>query len=184
MKRELLSAPVGSERKILANAADSLVEIIGKVFHDQWKGTPWDFNGATSKPKEGSIACGYFVTGLLEDAGYKLNRSKLSTCPSLTMMRTLTAPGEVENLSALPFEDFVKRINNRGVNLYIVGLDFHTGFIVNDGKEVWFLHSNYIKKIGVVKETMLESVALKASKTKFLVCLTDSKKFLTTWLLN
>ena len=34
-----------------------------------WIGTKWDFNGITEVPQQGKIACGYFVTTVLRDAG-------------------------------------------------------------------------------------------------------------------
>lgn len=184
LRKQYANAPPSSKQNILANAGDSLVKIIGEDFYGHWKGTPWDYNGTTKNPNGGSIACGYFVTGLLQDAGCQLNRIKLSTCPSLTMMKALTSPGAVKNLSALTYETFTKQLEAGGRNLYIVGLDFHTGFIVNDGAETWFLHSSYINKTGVVKERVGESAALKSSKTRYLACLTKSEKFLELWLLN
>lgn len=47
-----------------------------------WYGTPWNFNGCTTEPGKGSIACGYFVTTVLKDAGLQLNRIKLAQQPS------------------------------------------------------------------------------------------------------
>ena len=41
---------------------------------EHWKGTPWDFNGTTRIPGQGTIACGYFVTTALQDAGFDLPR--------------------------------------------------------------------------------------------------------------
>lgn len=33
------------------------------------------------------------------------------------------------------------------------GLDIHTGFIVNNGDEVYFIHSSYVDQFMVVQET-------------------------------
>lgn len=183
-KLSFFSANVSTRQVILKKAKDYLVQTIGDDLYKQWQGTRWDFNGTTSKPKEGTIACGYFVNTLLQDAGYKVNRTKLSICPSLTMMKTLTSSESIQNLSRLTYDNFVRQIKNYGKGLFLVGLDFHTGFIVNDGTNCWFLHSNYIQQEGVIKERLTESLALKSSKTRYLTCLTDSKKFLLHWLLN
>ena len=48
-------------------------------------------------------------------------------------------------------------------------------------KENWFIHSNYIGRKGVTKETVLNSEALKSSKTRWLVTLTGDKNFLHRW---
>lgn len=50
-----------------------------------------------------------------------------------------------------------------GYGLYIVGLDYHTGLLLNDGQQVWFIHSSYIKPAKVVCEKANESIALNSS---------------------
>jgi hypothetical protein len=59
-----------------------LAYIIDKKLLPYWLGTTWNFNGTTQVPGEGSIACGYFVTTLLRDAGVKLERVKLAQMAS------------------------------------------------------------------------------------------------------
>jgi hypothetical protein len=48
--------------------------------------------------------------------------------------------------------------------LYIVGLDCHTGFLYNDGNEVYFIHASYATPKIVIKEKAKESGILIASK--------------------
>lgn len=158
----------------VSNIADSL--------YQYWKSTPWDFNGTTVVPQKGKIACGYFVTTLLRDMGVKLNRVALSVCPSSEMMKKLTPGQKLDNQSLLRLNDFEARIKLKGNAVYIIGLDYHTGFIVCDGQKVWFIHSNYINREGVVKEPVLFSSALRSSKTKWLISLTDDKDFMQKWL--
>lgn len=171
-----------------ANAKQLMKEFLTNTISDQlynyWKGTPWDFNGTTTTPKEGMIACGFFVTGLLKDAGFKLPRTKLAVCPSLTMMKYLTSSKSIKNLSTLNYVEFVSWLKNQGKGVYIVGLDYHTGFIVHDGNEVWFIHSNYIYRLGVMKEKLIESRALKSSKTRYITSLTNNDRFLRNWIFN
>ncbi|WP_312076148.1 hypothetical protein [Chryseobacterium sp.] len=63
-------------------------------------------------------------------------------------------------------QDFEQYILNESKNtVYIVGLDFHTGFITREDIDTYFIHSNYIKNKGVVKEKTESSQALNASKT-------------------
>ena len=163
---------------------DYWVHTLGNDLYQQWNGTPWDFNGTTRVPQEGAIACGYFVTGLLLDMGYRLDRVKLSTCASLTMMKALTPGQRVLNASYLSYSDFCMKIRNGGKGIFIVGLDYHTGFLVNDGTDTWFLHSNYINRQGVIKEKMAASAALQASRTRFVVSLTNDTAFLLRWMKN
>jgi hypothetical protein len=63
-----------------------------KVVEDiiaQWYGTPWDFNGITQEPRQGQIACGYFVTTVLRDAGFTLNRIRLAQSPSSEIIKAV-----------------------------------------------------------------------------------------------
>lgn len=147
-----------------------------------WKNTPWDFNGTTTKPGQGTIACGFFVATLLQDMGLKVNRRKLSVCASSQMMKSLVPHQQLKNLSRLSYSDFNRKISEYDKGVYIIGLDFHTGFIVNDGKENWFIHSNYIGRKGVTKEAVMNSAALQSSKTRWIVSLTNDKYFLDKWL--
>lgn len=56
------------------------------------------------------------------------------------------------------------------------------GFIVNDGIENWFIHSYFVKRVGVIKEKLIDSRALGSSKTKWIVSLTNDRDFLFKWL--
>lgn len=44
-------------------------------------------------------------------------------------------------------------MKERGDGLYIVGLDFHVGFLQQIGDTTWFIHSNYLNRSGVMKES-------------------------------
>ncbi len=158
------------------------VHTISNDLYNQWKNTPWDFNGTTTKPQEGSIACGFFVTTILQDMDVKINRTKLAICASSVMMKNLTPHQRIKNLSNLSYPAFNDTLISYGKGVYIIGLDYHTGFIVNDGKEAWFIHSNYIGRKGVTKELVMYSAALKSSKTRWMISLTGDVDFLRNWL--
>lgn len=182
--RLLFKSKYSTNPKEIKQVKDYFIQIIGSDLYSYWQGTPWDYNGTTTIPQKGKIACGYFVTTVLKDAGIKLNRYKLAVCPSFTMMEELTSKKDIKNLSSLNYSEFADWLHQYGKSVFIIGLDYHTGFIVNDGKECWFIHSNYIYKIGVIKEKITESNALKASKTRYITCLTDNEKFLRNWLFH
>lgn len=147
-----------------------------------WVGTPWDFNGVTQEPGKGQIACGYFVTTLLRDAGVTLNRVKLAQCASGLIISSQVQPANRKNYSALPFDDFIAEIKKKGKGVFLIGLDYHTGFLINDGTELYFVHSNYIGREGVVKETAATSRALRASKWRSTGWLTNDRQFLEKWM--
>lgn len=129
-----------------------------------WIGTKWDFNGTTREPKKGAIACGYFVTTVLSDFGLKLERVYLAQQASSVMIKQLCEPTSVKYFASVQkVKDFVLARSEQEV--YIVGLDFHTGFVIRDGKDVYFFHSSYVEKEGVVKEKLEESPAFANSES-------------------
>lgn len=127
-----------------------------------WYGTPWDFNGTTQTPQTGTIACGYFVTTVLRDAGMNIDRVKLAQCASEQLVKT-TCSG-LQRFSNQSLEDFVAAIRKKGFGLFITGLDNHTGFLYNDGSEVYFIHSGVIAPRCALREKAIESVTLRNSK--------------------
>jgi hypothetical protein len=129
-----------------------------------WYGTPWDFNGTTEIPGSGKIACGYFVTTVLRDAGLPVQRIKMAQCASEEMIKALCRRETISRYSQAPVNDFIAGIKNSGKGIYITGLDNHTGFIYYDGIEVYFIHASYIGPKCVVKEAAAASSILALSK--------------------
>jgi hypothetical protein len=139
-----------------------LFKFINYDVPNYWMGTPWSFNGTSREPQKSTIACGYFVTNTLTDFGFDINRTYLAQQASSVMIKKLCK--NIKYFSSR--EDLEKYILSENKNqVYIVGLDFHTGFITRDNKDTYFIHSNYIKNKGVVKELTQASQALNASKT-------------------
>ncbi|MBL7731110.1 MAG: hypothetical protein JNM88_08030 [Chitinophagaceae bacterium] len=142
-----------TERKLITYITDSLVPC--------WYGTPWDFNGTTQVPGEGKIACGYFVTTTLRDAGMKIDRVKMAQCVSQNLVYDMC--GDFKKFSNKPLDYFVNTVKKSGFGLYIVGLDNHTGYIYHDGNEVWFIHSGVLAPRCALKEKAIESETLRRS---------------------
>lgn len=139
-----------------------LFQFINYDVPNYWASTPWSFNGTSREPKKGTIACGYFVTNTLTDFGFDINRTYLAQQASSVMIKKLCK--DIKYFSKR--QDLDKYILSKDKNqVYIVGLDFHTGFITRENKDTYFIHSNYIKNKGVVKELTQTSQALNASKS-------------------
>lgn len=140
-------------------AADERLEEI----HRKWIGTAWDFSGTSQEPGKGAIACGYFVTTTLRDAGVKVDRVRLAQAASEKMILETTDKETVRRFSDKPLADVLTKIRTQGEGYYIVGLDNHTGFlrVGRDGK-VTFIHSGPGK--GVVFEEPEKSEKLVSSR--------------------
>jgi hypothetical protein len=131
-----------------------------------WYGTKWNFYGTTEVPNTGSIACGYFVTTVLRDAGLKINRIKLAQVPSEEMIKTVCYKTSLKRYRNAAMQDFVASLQQLDNGLYIVGLDFHTGFIYHENEELYFIHASYQTPQIVIQQHVHESAILAASKYK------------------
>lgn len=149
-------------KKTKAEKKQYFFKFINNDVPQYWAKTPWSFAGTSREPQKGSIACGYFVTNTLSDYGFDINRTYLAQQASSVMIKKLCT--EVKYFSKR--QDLEHYILGKNKNqVYIVGLDFHTGYITRENKDTYFIHSNYIKNEGVIKELTKNSRALNASKT-------------------
>lgn len=180
-----LYASAGADQRLtLVVAARKLVlDVIAKQLFPPWMGTPWDFNGITQKPGEGKIACGYFVTTILRDAGFGVERAKLAQQASLKIIRTVCPADQIKDYGGIDVPELVRRMGKLPQGLYIVGLDIHTGFIANGPKSVDFIHASYGNPRVVVHEVALKSAVLAQSK-RFVLGRVDNDEFLKKWLLK
>lgn len=147
-----------------------------------WLGTDYDFYGKTYVPGQGEIACGYFVTTLLEDMGVQLKRNRLAQLASEGMIKELVSEKHIKRYSNQSIGRVISDIEFNGKGLYIVGLDTHTGFLLNDGSEVYFIHASGRRPWQVVEEYAESSPALLESNYRVTGCLTCDKNFINNWL--
>ena len=140
-----------------------------------WLGTRWNFSGKSETPGEGSIACGYFVTTVVRDMHFDIPRIRLAQCASEEMIKTLVDSTQISRYSGDQNEVMLKSIAAKGRNLYIVGLDSHTGFLLNDGNESWFIHSSGRFPFCVFKEKAGKADVLLESQYKVVGCLSESQ---------
>lgn len=139
--------------QLLDLARTILYDAIRDKLLPAWYGTPWDFNGMTRVPGEGTIACGYFVNTVLLDAGFKLPRIRWSQLAAEPVILKL-AP-QAKRFRDKPVADVEAWLSEQGDGLYTVGLDNHVGFITRWNGVTRFVHSNYYhREIGVIAEPL------------------------------
>lgn len=156
-----------------------LFDLLNTAIPDYWIGTKWDFNGVTRQPKNGTIACGYFITNTLTDIGFEIQRIKLAQAPSSKMINALCI--NIKRFSA--FEQLMSYLSQQPDNsIFIIGLDFHTGYLLKKTDDIFFLHSNYIAKVGVVKEKIQSSIALRQNKNFMIGNLTENTALIKQWI--
>ncbi len=146
-----------------------------------WLDTPWDFYGTSDIPGSGTIACGYLVTTLLKHAGFRINRYKIAQLPAEKIVTSLCPQSSIHRYSDMPLDRFCKVMSSMGDGLYVVGLDYHVGFIYVKENEVYFLHSTYVDQSCVLKEKGSESIVLESTRYRIVGKLLGSKDLVRKW---
>jgi hypothetical protein len=178
LARRYAPAAPRAKSEVLRETGAWLRDALDKELFPHWYGTQWDFYGVTQTPRDGKIACGYFVTTLLRDAGFQLERARLAQQASEKIILSLVRPAFVQRFRNTALTDFVAAVKQKGAGLYIVGLDNHVGFILHNGQEIYFVHSSYGDPQEVVKEIAAESLILSSSKYRVLGALTADEQLL------
>lgn len=166
---------------------DSVGQIFTQCFLTEivphWFGTHWTFSGHTEVPRQGDIACGYFVSTTLLHAGLNLNRYRLAQqspvdeALMLSLGDTVRATQRDNALKALA----VWRSKLRD-GLYFIGLgDGHVGFLLKQHSKFYFLHANYAAPVGVLLQPVEESV-LMGFQDFYLADITFNRRLMEHWL--
>ena len=147
-----------------------------------WLGTPWDFNGTAEAPGSGKIACGYFVSTVLKDAGFKVNRYNLARQASGNILRSFLPMNACTRLVGKPYAEFTATLAASKPGIYVVGLDSHVAFIVLGKAGFRFIHSSGAKPWCVVEESSAEAGVLQRSNWRMFGNLTAHPEVLKRWL--
>lgn len=166
---------------VLVEAQKYLLAVSDDYFRS-WYGTPWTFHGHSRIPKEGSIACGYFVTTTLQDMGFNIPRIKWAQQTSEYLVKKVST--DIKRFYKKPMQEIVDYIASKGNGLYIVGLDSHVGYIYCMDGKMSFVHANYYRpNIGVMSESLIGRNPLNDSKYKVIGRIFD-KEMVKNWILN
>ncbi|WP_296941943.1 hypothetical protein [uncultured Dysgonomonas sp.] len=185
-KRETFREAYNKSNK---ESQDSIVSEVQKYllaisddFFRSWYDTPWTFHGHSQTPKEGSIACGYFITTSLRDMGFNIPRIKWAQQASEYLIKKVST--DIRRFQQKPMKDVIAYIESKGEGLYIVGLDSHVGYIYYINDKMSFVHANYYKpKIGVMSEPLIGRNPLNDSKYRVIGKIFD-KDMIRNWILN
>jgi hypothetical protein len=113
-----------------------------------------------------------------------VQRVRLAQQASENIILSLTAEPYIKRFRRVAIGDFVMAVKKWGTGIYVVGLDVHTGFIVNTGGEVYFIHSSYVEPRKVVREKAIESTILAASNYRVVGKVTADDVLIEKWLLK
>lgn len=152
-----------NQKEVIREAQNYLTTVISDSLFSYWYETPWNFNGTTKIPKQGTIACGFFVTAILSDAGFKIPRIKWAQSASEPVIVKIAS--NIRRFRNQPVSEVTGYLDKQGDGLYMVGLDCHVGFIFKSGNNIRFIHSNYyFPQRGVMAEPLEGNNPLNDSK--------------------
>ncbi len=174
------------KEKVVELASNFVIDSLIQKVLPAWYGTSYKYGSNSQKPREGHIDCGHFVTTTLHDVGFNLpNPNALAQYASLHIMQTMMKPkssglrlrniaqsylnlGRTYHQPEWTAQTLDADIRKWGRGVYIIGLDSHIGYIVNDGNNTAFVHASYypsnilnrrFESIGVVSEPLDSSTA-------------------------
>ncbi|MFV0537487.1 MAG: hypothetical protein ACK5M3_08945 [Dysgonomonas sp.] len=180
--REAYNKSNKQDQDSIVSEAQKYLLTISQDFFKAWYNTPWTFHGHSQTPKEGSIACGYFVTTTLRDMGFNIPRVKWAQQTSEYLVKKVST--DIKRFYKRPMSEIVDDIKTRGEGLYIVGLDSHVGYIYYRDGNMAFVHANYYRpKIGVMSEPLIGRNPLNDSKYKIIGKIFN-KEMVRNWILT
>jgi len=160
-----------------------LFNIISNDYYKYWEGTDWDFNGITETPRNGMIACGYYVTTNLKHAGFNLNRYKFAQQLGSVIINSMCEKTSIKRLVGLErLEKYLEAYSDD--RLFVLAMDNHVGFAVRKNGISYFMHSGFTGKAVVVKEVLASSDIIQGSYNFMIGDLLGNDRLINQWKSN
>lgn len=157
-ERRRLAARGAAGEDVVPEARAALERALRQDIWPAWYGTTWGFYGTSETPQEGEIACGYFVSTTLRDAGLDVERVTLAQQASRHIVDTF-ATESVTSWGA-DVDDVLARL---GPGIHVVGLDYHVAFLDVGPDETRMCHSSVLDPGTVVCETASSAEAMQSN---------------------
>jgi hypothetical protein len=163
LRKKYQSGTAEARVETLVQAKSAVFTALQEQIFPAWLGTSWDYSGTTQTPGEGKIACGYFVSTTLRDAGFQVERIKMAQQASENIIRTLSPASLIWRFRKTGVLPVIEKVKARGEGLYLVGLDNHVGYLSNNAGSVSFCHSSYLEPGVVTCEPAETAQALRST---------------------
>jgi hypothetical protein len=137
-------APRAHRKRLFKDLEQKLLKRIDGL-HRAWLGTRWGLGPPqTQRPGQGKVNCGLFVALVLKHAGFNLPIWKFNRQASRDGTRSLAPRRAIRYFHNAPMKRFLTTVRKMGPGLYVIGLDFHTGFLRQTDTDLRFIHASYI----------------------------------------
>jgi hypothetical protein len=140
--------------KVTAIDADNEAEVEAAVIANvrslakQWMGTKWAMGAPQAKTPgpDAQINCGTFVGTVLRDAGFVVDVKKLQRQPSQLIIESFIGKDKdrTRKFSNASMDKFLAEVKKLGPGLFIIGLDYHVGLLLQTDDDLRFIHSSYV----------------------------------------
>lgn len=135
--------PSGGNEDLVARTEAEIVTAV-RLLSSHWLGTRWGLGAPQiSEPGAGKINCGTFVGTVLRDSGFNVDVKKLQRQPSQLIIASFVSGERVRKFSNSSMEKFLQSVRSMGPGLYIIGLDFHVGLLLQTPDDLRFIHASF-----------------------------------------
>lgn len=133
-------------RKLVRGALEKTVLRRVDQLFAAWLGTRWGLGmPQTFRPGQGKVNCGMFVALVLRHAGFNLPVYKLNRQAARHAILSLSPRKSIRYFHNAPMKRFLARVRRMGPGLYLIGLDFHIGFLrLHPKGKLRFVHASYV----------------------------------------
>lgn len=175
---------LAQKEAILDSAQNEFASYLLNQIIPYWYNTEWGFDGYTSIPNRGSIACGYFVSTTLLHMGINVNRYKLAQQNPENEAKTVAIKDSlVRSYDYLDIEPAIhKELSTYDDGLYFVGLDYHVGYLYIRNGQAYFIHSDYVD--GFVRIESIENSEAFESETYFISNISSNRNLALKWIME
>lgn len=141
------------KQKIIDSTKKYLINTLLNKILPFWYGTNWSLSGYSDIPNYGEVGCSYLVSNTLKHLDFNINRFKVGQAASLYIAKTFQLSDEIIEISDFSNKEMFEYVKkNLQEGFYIVGLDYHVGYLLFYSDEVFFVHSSFIYPGTVVIE--------------------------------
>lgn len=179
-----LQAAYNAKQVSLDSVSNYFTQAYVNTIIPHWYGTKWSFEGHTTMPQQGEIACGYLVSTTLSHSGVNVNRYKVAQQAPYNEALTYACGDSVYNIVGAENISATLLQPQFAEGLYFIGLyKSHVGLLLKRGDRIFFIHSDYVDGKTVIEDAAVSPV-LAYYFTFYVTPLSHNAAFITKWLAN
>lgn len=183
-KRIKLQEAYNAQQITLDSVSSYFVQAYVNTIIPHWYGTTWSFEGHTTIPQQGEIACGYLVSTTLSHSGVNINRYKVAQQAPYNEALTYACGDSVLGISGAQNISPTLLKSQYPEGLYFIGLyKSHVGLLLKRGDRIFFIHSDYVDGKTVIEDEATSPV-LAYYRTFYVAPLSHNARFIKKWLAN